>query len=182
MAEAAPARGDRDREETVQRAVEAAIRIGVVALLGLWVFNIVAPFIQPIVWGAIIAVAGGPPYHWLERRLGGRTVVAAVLFTLARARPADHAHRHPDRRAGGMGTGSRGRDQRRAARDSARAGVGPELAGRRRSDLRVLVARELEPAGGARAGEGVRSRTSASGCCDPPRARAPACCSSRSRS
>ena len=82
MAEAAPARGDRDREETVQRAVEAAIRIGVIALLGLWVFNIVAPFIQPIVWGAIIAVAGGPPYHWLERRLGGRNVVAAVLFTL----------------------------------------------------------------------------------------------------
>lgn len=82
MAEATPGRGDRNREETVQRAVEAAIRIGVVALLGLWVFNIVAPFIQPIVWGAIIAVAGGPPYHWLERRLGGRNVVAAVIFTL----------------------------------------------------------------------------------------------------
>jgi predicted PurR-regulated permease PerM len=82
MAETAPARQPGDREETVQRAVEAAIRIGVVALLGLWVFQIVAPFIQPIVWGAIIAVAAASPYHFLERQLGGRSVAAAVLFTL----------------------------------------------------------------------------------------------------
>lgn len=70
------------REETVQRAVEAAIRIGVVALLGLWVFQIVGPFIQPIVWGAIIAVAAATPYHWLERQMGGRSGWAAVVFTL----------------------------------------------------------------------------------------------------
>jgi predicted PurR-regulated permease PerM len=83
MADAARAdRGEGAREETVQRAVEAAIRIGVVALLGLWVFQIVGPFIQPIVWGAIIAVAAATPYHWLELRLGGRRVLAAVLFTL----------------------------------------------------------------------------------------------------
>jgi len=81
MADAAPAR-EGSSDETVQRAVEAAIRIGVVALLGLWVFQIVAPFIHPIVWGAIIAVAGAGPYHWLERQLGGRSVAAAVLFTV----------------------------------------------------------------------------------------------------
>src|SRR5688572_29434791 len=75
-------RRDGGREESVQRAVEAAIRIGVVALLGLWVFQIVGPFIQPIVWGAIIAVASATPYHWLERQLGGRSVMAAVVFTL----------------------------------------------------------------------------------------------------
>jgi predicted PurR-regulated permease PerM len=75
-------RRDVGREESIQRAVEAAIRIGVVALLGLWVFQIVGPFIQPIVWGAIIAVASATPYHWLERRLGGRSIVAAVVFTL----------------------------------------------------------------------------------------------------
>jgi len=83
MAEAAPAgRRDSGGEETVQRAVEAAIRIGVVALLLLWVFNIVAPFIQPLVWGAIIAVAGATPYHWMVGRLGGRKVIAAVAFTV----------------------------------------------------------------------------------------------------
>src|SRR5262245_17856673 len=75
-----PQRGD--REETVQRAVEAAIRIGVIGLIGLWVFQIVGPFIQPIVWGAIIAVAAATPYHWLERQLGGRSSLASVIFTL----------------------------------------------------------------------------------------------------
>jgi predicted PurR-regulated permease PerM len=82
MAETATARQHGDREETVQRAVEAAIRIGVVALLGLWVFQIVGPFLQPIVWGAIIAVACATPYHWLERRLGGRSAAAAVVFAI----------------------------------------------------------------------------------------------------
>lgn len=70
-----------DREESVQRAVEAAIRIGVVGLLGLWVFQIVGPFIQPIVWGAIIAVAAATPYHWIERKVGGRSGLASVIFT-----------------------------------------------------------------------------------------------------
>jgi len=81
-AEPLPTRPNTDREEAVQRAVEAAIRIGIIALIGLWVFQIVGPFIQPVVWGAIIAVAAATPYHWLERKLGGRNVLAAVVFTL----------------------------------------------------------------------------------------------------
>jgi predicted PurR-regulated permease PerM len=71
-----------DREEAVQRAVEVAIRIGVIAVLLLWVFQIVAPFVSAILWGAIIAVAGRGPYHWLEKVLGGRRVAAAVVFTV----------------------------------------------------------------------------------------------------
>src|SRR5262245_55507935 len=82
MAQPATVRHSGDREETVQRAVEAAIRIGIVGLLGLWVFQIVGPFIQPIVWGAIIAVAAATPYHWLERTLGGRSGLASVIFTV----------------------------------------------------------------------------------------------------
>ena len=46
-------RRDAASEETVQRAVEAAIRIGVVALLGLWVFQIIAP----VAAGVVIGVA-----------------------------------------------------------------------------------------------------------------------------
>jgi predicted PurR-regulated permease PerM len=83
MAEIKSVRLSGDREESVQRAVEAAIRIGVVGLLGLWVFQIVGPFIQPIVWGAIIAVAARTPYHWLERQVGG-AAVARRSFTPSR--------------------------------------------------------------------------------------------------
>ena len=41
----------------VANAVEAAIRIGIVIILVAWCFQIVRPFIVPIVWGVIIAVA-----------------------------------------------------------------------------------------------------------------------------
>jgi predicted PurR-regulated permease PerM len=71
-----------DREESVQRAVEAAIRIGIIGLLLFWVFQIVGPFVPAILWGAIIAVASRSPYQWLVKVLGGRRVAAAVVFTV----------------------------------------------------------------------------------------------------
>ena len=66
----------------VERALEAAIRIGLVFLLISWCFTIVRPFIIPIVWGLIIAVAAYPGYLWVEAKLGGRPRLAATLFTL----------------------------------------------------------------------------------------------------
>ena len=66
----------------VSRALEAAIRIGLIFLLLAWCFQIVRPFITPIVWGAIIAIAAYPGYIWLQARLGGRRKLAAMLFTL----------------------------------------------------------------------------------------------------
>ena len=66
----------------VRRAVEAAIRIGLVALLVAWCFQIVRPFIVPIVWGIIIAVAVHPLYRRLEAAVGNRRTIAATLFTL----------------------------------------------------------------------------------------------------
>ena len=49
-----------DGKLSVQRAVEAAIRIGLVFLLAAWCFLIVEPFIIPILWGMIIAIACHP--------------------------------------------------------------------------------------------------------------------------
>jgi predicted PurR-regulated permease PerM len=66
----------------VNRSVEAAIRIGILAALTVWCFDIARPFIVPVVWGVIIAVAAYPAYRYLEVRLRGRRGLAAVLFTL----------------------------------------------------------------------------------------------------
>ena len=66
----------------VRRAVEAAIRIGVLALLVAWSFLIVRPFIAPILWGVIIAVAIFPAYRALADKLGGRRKLTAALVTL----------------------------------------------------------------------------------------------------
>jgi predicted PurR-regulated permease PerM len=64
------------------RALEAAIRIGLVALLLYWCFKIGEPFIETIVWGIIMAVAIHPGYVRLKSALGGRSRLAATLITL----------------------------------------------------------------------------------------------------
>jgi predicted PurR-regulated permease PerM len=66
----------------LKRAVEAAIRIGALALLTLWAFQIVRPFISPVLWGVIIAIAVLPAYRGLTARLGGRRKVTAALLTV----------------------------------------------------------------------------------------------------
>jgi len=66
----------------MKRTVEAAIRIGVIAGLIAWCYMIVRPFLAPIIWGAIIAVAVFHGYERLQTGLGGRPITAAVLITL----------------------------------------------------------------------------------------------------
>ncbi len=66
----------------VGRSIEAAIRIGAIAILAFWVFEIIAPFISPVLWGAIIAIAVYPVFRRLQRWLGGRGVLAASVFTI----------------------------------------------------------------------------------------------------
>jgi len=68
-------------EEFTQQALEAAIKIGVVALLVIWCFEIVKPFIIPILWGIIIAVAIFPLYRKLRSLVGERAGIAATIMT-----------------------------------------------------------------------------------------------------
>lgn len=65
-----------------QSALEATIRIGLLLGLSAWCFYILQPFIVPILWGIIIAVAVYPAHLWLVRRLHGRNKTAAFLLTL----------------------------------------------------------------------------------------------------
>lgn len=76
-----PQAGD-PAESSTPRAVETAIRIGLLVLLVAWCYQIVEPFLVPIVWGIIIAVAGYPGYLRLRGWLNGREIAAAVVFSL----------------------------------------------------------------------------------------------------
>jgi len=71
-------------EDTIalNRALEIAVRIGLLALLLAWCFQIVRPFLDLVAWGMIIAVATYPVYQRLEASLGERRGLAATLFTL----------------------------------------------------------------------------------------------------
>ena len=66
----------------LNKATEATIRIALVALLVVWCFQIVRPFLLPVVWGIIIATAIFPAYRWLGRVMGGHEWLAAVVLVL----------------------------------------------------------------------------------------------------
>ncbi len=66
----------------VRNMIESFLRIGLLAWLLIWSFDIVRPFVVPIVWGGIIAMAAFPLVRWLESRLGGRRGLAAGLVSL----------------------------------------------------------------------------------------------------
>lgn len=68
--------------EVQSSITETAIRLGVLALLLIWCFQILQPFILPVLWGIIIAVALHPIYYKLVNILGGRHNIAAVLITI----------------------------------------------------------------------------------------------------
>ena len=68
-------RDGRDRREQV-------IRLTVVALLAYWCFAIFRPFLIPLVWGVVLAVALRPAYVWIERATGGRRKLAAIVLVV----------------------------------------------------------------------------------------------------
>jgi predicted PurR-regulated permease PerM len=67
----------------MNRALEASIHIGLAILLTISCLFILLPFIPLLAWGVIIAVAAYPTFKKLEKLVGGRGVLAAILFTLA---------------------------------------------------------------------------------------------------
>ncbi|HXV75573.1 MAG TPA: hypothetical protein VD788_04580, partial [Candidatus Polarisedimenticolaceae bacterium] len=68
-----------DRRDAV---LEAAIRLGVSALLLYWALRILSPFFHVVIWSSIIAVSVYPLFVRLRRLVGGRNRLAGGLFLL----------------------------------------------------------------------------------------------------
>ena len=66
----------------VKRATHAVIGIGLLLLLIFWCFTILKPFLAPIVWGIIIAVATYPLFVRLQAALGGHSMLSAGLYVV----------------------------------------------------------------------------------------------------
>ncbi|MFH1982644.1 MAG: AI-2E family transporter [Pseudomonadota bacterium] len=62
-------------------AVDIAVRLSIIALLGAWCFQILRPFVTLMIWGTIIAVAYFPLCTRLAGMLGGRMKLAAAVMT-----------------------------------------------------------------------------------------------------
>jgi len=64
------------------KGVDTAIQIALVALLALWCFQIAKPFIAPIVWAGIIAIAVYPLQKIIMNKVGFSNGWSATLLTL----------------------------------------------------------------------------------------------------
>ncbi len=78
---------DKQSEKTeskifISNMVESAIRIGLILVLLMFTYDIIKPFILPVIWGAIIAVALMPICKKLERVYGGKRGLAATTIAL----------------------------------------------------------------------------------------------------
>lgn len=69
-------------QQFTKRIIETTIRIALLAALASWCFLIVNPFLIPVIWGIIIAVAIYPAYHWLALKLNDSNKLAATIFSL----------------------------------------------------------------------------------------------------
>ena len=67
----------------VRNMMESALRIALVFILLIWTYDIIKPFLVPLLWGGIIAIATFPATRWLEQRLGGKRGLASTLIALA---------------------------------------------------------------------------------------------------
>ena len=62
--------------------IDTIIRIVVLFLLIAWCIGIILPFLEPVIWGAIIAIVLHPFFAMVKRWVGNRNMLAAVMVTL----------------------------------------------------------------------------------------------------
>lgn len=70
------------RNITLQLDIERLLSIALLALLVVACAALLRPFLAGLLWALVLAVSTWPVFISLERRLGGRTVLAASLLTL----------------------------------------------------------------------------------------------------
>jgi len=62
--------------------VETALRLALVAVLLVWCYRIIAPFLDLLIWAVVLAIACRPLHIRLTVALGGRAGFAAVLVAV----------------------------------------------------------------------------------------------------
>jgi len=71
-----------ENEMFIGRAVNAAVRIGLVAGLIWWCFLIVSPFMMMVIWAVIYSVTLYPMFGWLKTKMGDKGGLAATVIAL----------------------------------------------------------------------------------------------------
>jgi predicted PurR-regulated permease PerM len=74
---------DNPIQNNSKHLIELIIRLAALFLLVFYCFQLLSPFIMPVLWAAIIAVAIFPIHKFLVNKMGGRKVLASVILTVA---------------------------------------------------------------------------------------------------
>lgn len=72
----------RYERQFVRNMVESSLRIGLIFILLVFTYDIIKPFVVPLTWGGIIAIATFPLTRRVEGWLGARRGLASTLVTL----------------------------------------------------------------------------------------------------
>jgi predicted PurR-regulated permease PerM len=67
--------------KNTKEAVEIAVRLSLLVIIMYWCFEILSPFFMPVLWGIIIAVAIYPLYHYIQKKIGERKILASAIVT-----------------------------------------------------------------------------------------------------
>jgi predicted PurR-regulated permease PerM len=69
-------------KDYLDKSLDIAVRLGVIAIIILGCLRIFSPFLVPVVWGMIIAIALHPIFAKLVSSMGGRRKMAGAVFIL----------------------------------------------------------------------------------------------------
>jgi predicted PurR-regulated permease PerM len=72
-----------EHQPSTSYAIQLAVRLGLLAFVVYWSYVVIRPFVPILLWSAILAVALYPAYAGLARLLGGRSLLSAILITIA---------------------------------------------------------------------------------------------------
>lgn len=71
-----------DNKRAVRTAIEIFVHLLLIAIILVWSFRIVEPFIEIVTWAAVIAISTYKPFLKLKSMMGGSSKLALLLYTL----------------------------------------------------------------------------------------------------
>lgn len=71
-----------NKEKRTGEVIDIALKVTLLAFMVVWCLRIINPFLIPIIWGVIIAVAVDPVYQWVYKKVGKRPGLSATFVSL----------------------------------------------------------------------------------------------------
>ncbi|MCA6077981.1 AI-2E family transporter [Fulvivirga sedimenti] len=69
----------REIMNSVSTTIEVGIRVLVFTFVIGWCLFLMRPFLTPILWGVILAVAVTPFYNWINHKISNRNILASII-------------------------------------------------------------------------------------------------------